>query len=118
MAAGHNNQFYIPFCYKNAAVKSKTEAVLGQAIEIWYEALGGRASKESGHGVVFKEAFIGGHSVFCETEGGAWNDNLKYDILLISYQGGPEAGFGATVWLDEVRPTTTIADDDDYGQCL
>jgi hypothetical protein len=64
------NLITIPYCYAREYDKTNVRTILEPAISSWEKALGGKASKDAGHGIVFKEVKDDdGKSIYCKKSG-------------------------------------------------
>ncbi|ORX97360.1 hypothetical protein BCR34DRAFT_607322 [Clohesyomyces aquaticus] len=70
---GEDKLAVITYCYDDHATQARLAPVMRKAIQIWYDELGGPASKASGHGLVFKEyGAPASKSPWCLQNGKLW----------------------------------------------
>lgn len=99
-----HNLITIPYCYARQWDRHHVQEIFERGINEWYAALGGKASKQSGHGIVFKERVDDkGQPLTCRKAGGVvdWNPDVPYDTLAVVWTAGK---WGATLGLMRQDP--------------
>ncbi|PVI00688.1 hypothetical protein DM02DRAFT_655196 [Periconia macrospinosa] len=94
------NRVYIRYCYANPYTRNRVRCLFENAIQLWAEALGGKASEATGHAVVVSEA----RSTTMETltcweddAYSSWTKNMPDDILVVGYDDNEETGRPAVI---------------------
>jgi hypothetical protein len=99
-AWGRDNNGRIPiyYCYVDQPTRDYLKVGVEAAIKIWYDGLGGPASKSTGHAIEFKERTANNKDktpLFCtkrgSTELGGWNKDVPYETLAIVSPPGNQA---------------------------
>ncbi|PVI00703.1 hypothetical protein DM02DRAFT_707767 [Periconia macrospinosa] len=82
-----SNRVYIRYCYATQEVRNEVKCLFDQARDLWGEALGGKASEESGHAIMPTEAKDESmRPLLCyeDAAGTVWNRYMPADALVIS----------------------------------
>lgn len=84
----HDGFLYIHYCFMDVDTRNVLSDVMYRAFALWYTALGGAASKDSGHAIIFQECMLkNGQPAYCKVDNNArehgWNPNIPYGTLLI-----------------------------------
>jgi hypothetical protein len=100
------NLITIPYCYARDYDKADVQAIFESSISKWETALGGKASKDAGHGIVFKEVKdSNGNSIYCKKrdEHDQWDPRVGFDtVAIVSTRG---SGWYATLGLTRYEPS-------------
>jgi hypothetical protein len=91
-----NNKVPIPFCYRDENSRSWLKPGIDSAIKMWYDALGGEASKDSGHAIYFQETEKQGGPLYCG-DNDDWNTEVSFETVAIEYSPAYYGGASATI---------------------
>lgn len=98
---GSNLLVTIPYCYREPYERASLAWRVEEAIKIWENALGGQASKDTGHAVVFKETTDQGRPLYCYDLGASnrfkWNDDIPYETVSVEAVSSPVFIASATI---------------------
>ncbi|KAF2650339.1 hypothetical protein K491DRAFT_683064 [Lophiostoma macrostomum CBS 122681] len=109
------NIVVIPYCFRNQGVSDKLRQAWYNVLSKFYSDMGGPASAQSGHAVLFKEVTKDGNAVFCYNAGhdtkygSGWNDDISEGVDVLSVESNladpnPDPQMYATVGLDQQTP--------------
>ncbi|ORY18222.1 hypothetical protein BCR34DRAFT_660460 [Clohesyomyces aquaticus] len=84
---GSDGLVTIEYCFDNDQIEEKRESVIKTGLETWMEALGGRASPETGHALKFQHQT----DYYCSING-QWNPRVPKNTLQLKWLQGPLLG--------------------------
>ncbi|CAI6314039.1 unnamed protein product [Periconia digitata] len=99
------NRVFIRFCYVDQQTRDAAQCLVGQAISLWAQALGGKSSANTGHAIAFHEAKTPTQPVLCYEDPGrtVWTSYLPADTLAISIDPSASSSSASSGYLNYDR---------------